>query len=639
MQNLIIRFTILIVCCLISGTRVAAVTIGDNTVWPAGTYTINDNITILNGATLTIEEGATVRFATDGYLWVQVGALDATGVTFTSADGLNEWRGISISGSDSRSRLVNCTIEHAKGYSDTAPAMVYLYGAVVDPGLLIEECIIGNGTADQGIYVAGGASPQIMGNTFNGFSDAAVHLESTRTATVSGNTFNNNAVGVHINYGSSYIAPTVTGNTYFFSTDADVSVAGNIYNDVAWNEGLGTVYRVAPGPGGLNIEENGRLTITDGIIVKVNPGKVIWLHTGVLEATGVTFTAADENNEWDGIWLTGDSRSRLENCVIERVKGRSSDGYSMVRVQGGVAGHYPSIINCIIGNGRAQRGIYVAGASPQILGNTISGFSDYGIYITGSSAPLLAGNTITGNRIGIDLSTTKYGLYRVNRIENNSEYGVSNGTSSIYPIADARFNWWGSPTGPTFVGNPMGTGDEITSKVEYLPFFGSIADTESDGMWDEWEIQNFTNTLTATEISDFDEDGLLDSGEFLRGTDPKNKDSDGDGVLDGLEVQCFLNPLLAGDFMLDSDYDGYSDLRELIAGTDQWNSADIPEILADHDPQPSGDGDVDGKDLLTFIAEMGLVSCSTCQFDLDNDGDVDNADLFLFTEDFGRIGS
>jgi parallel beta-helix repeat protein len=311
----------------------------------------------------------------------------------------------------------------------------------------------------------------------------------------------------------------------------------------------------------------------------------------------------------------------------------------MVYVEGGVADAYPSIIGCTIGNGGAQRGIYVGGgSSPNILVNTISGFSDYGIYITGSSAPLLAGNTITGNNRGIGAFTqSKSVVSRTNRIEGNTEYGFFTGESYIYPVADARYNWWGSSNGPyDLMGNPSGTGDPVNAKVDYWPWVGSIADTDDDGIWDEWEMQNFTNTVTVSDISDLDEDGLLDTGEFLLGTDPKNNDSDGDGVFDGLEVQCFLNPLLAGDFGLDRDNDGYSDLRELISGTDQWNSVDIPEIIADREPQPSGDGDVDGKDLTSFIAEIGLFNCSTCQFDLDNDGDVDRADLFLLTEDFGR---
>ena len=124
-------------------------------------------------------------------------------------------------------------------------------------------------------------------------------------------------------------------------------------------------------------------------------------------------------------------------------------------------------------------------------------------------------------------------------------------------------------------------------------------------MWDEWEVQQFANLGTATAISDTDDDGLLDKDEFLYGTDPKNRDSDGDGVEDGLEVQVGMNPSLAGDYNIDSDGDTYSNLREQISGTDPYNPASIPPVLSDGDPLPSGDGDVDGKDLAGFIAEFG----------------------------------
>jgi hypothetical protein len=93
---------------------------------------------------------------------------------------------------------------------------------------------------------------------------------------------------------------------------------------------------------------------------------------------------------------------------------------------------------------------------------------------------------------------------------------------------------------------------------------------------------------------------------------------------------------LAGDYVLDSDSDGYCDLRELISGSDRWSAAEIPSIIADAEPLPSGDGDADGKDLADFIAEIGVVSCSPCRYDLDTDGDVDEVDAFLFAEDFGR---
>ncbi len=63
-----------------------ALDITTDTVWPADTYVMTNSLIIKNSATLTIQTGATVTFSSDGLLWVQDGALDASGVTFTWAD-------------------------------------------------------------------------------------------------------------------------------------------------------------------------------------------------------------------------------------------------------------------------------------------------------------------------------------------------------------------------------------------------------------------------------------------------------------------------------------------------------------------------------------------------------------------------
>ena len=51
-------------------------------------------------------------------------------------------------------------------------------------------------------------------------------------------------------------------------------------------------------------------------------------------------------------------------------------------------------------------------------------------------------------------------------------------------------------------------------------------------------MTQFGNLATANATSDTDLDGLLDKDEFLYGTDPDTKDSDGDGVL-GMAGKCW----------------------------------------------------------------------------------------------------
>jgi len=87
-------------------------------------------------------------------------------------------------------------------------------------------------------------------------------------------------------------------------------------------------------------------------------------------------------------------------------------------------------------------------------------------------------------------------------------------------------------------------------------------DTDADGMLDAWEMDQWA-TLDRTGLDDFDGDGISDLGEFRAGLNPKNDDEDGDGIIDGIEVNTHNSDPRNGD----SDGDGISDSGELIAGT------------------------------------------------------------------------
>jgi hypothetical protein len=87
-------------------------------------------------------------------------------------------------------------------------------------------------------------------------------------------------------------------------------------------------------------------------------------------------------------------------------------------------------------------------------------------------------------------------------------------------------------------------------------------DSDGDGLSDGSEINiHKTDPLT----TDSDSDGLTDGAEVnIHGTDPRDQDSDNDGLKDGEEVTVYqTNPLNP-----DTDGDGIRDGVEVLAGSD-----------------------------------------------------------------------
>lgn len=98
-----------------------------------------------------------------------------------------------------------------------------------------------------------------------------------------------------------------------------------------------------------------------------------------------------------------------------------------------------------------------------------------------------------------------------------------------------------------------------------------------------------TPTAISAECSDFDSDGLTDCEETsIHHTDPYVADSDGDGYLDGEEVENKYSPLANHSTKLvdlDTDEDGLNDDWEIRLGSDLMN------------PDTDGDGYKDGDEL------------------------------------------
>lgn len=59
----------------------------------------------------------------------------------------------------------------------------------------------------------------------------------------------------------------------------------------------------------------------------------------------------------------------------------------------------------------------------------------------------------------------------------------------------------------------------------------------------DWNIMQAITYSGASRSVDSDNDFLIDERELKLGTDPNNPDTDGDGYLDGIEVENGYNPL------------------------------------------------------------------------------------------------
>jgi hypothetical protein len=127
-------------------------------------------------------------------------------------------------------------------------------------------------------------------------------------------------------------------------------------------------------------------------------------------------------------------------------------------------------------------------------GSTSAGILTTTLYGAGTSANI-TGCELTGNSIGIGAGygTADGSLVVANNnlIYNNTLYGIRN--PSTVTVVDGLHNWWGDPSGPTYTGNPCGTGDDITDNVLYDCWKGDAPRTI-----DVCQLQAFTLSGTTS---------------------------------------------------------------------------------------------------------------------------------------------
>jgi len=115
----------------------------------------------------------------------------------------------------------------------------------------------------------------------------------------------------------------------------------------------------------------------------------------------------------------------------------------------------------------------------------------------------------------------------------------------------------------------------------------SNRDTDGDTMPDGWEVENGLNPLSDDRYLDKDGDGLTNGSEWVKRTNPEAKDSDGDGLEDGTEaLTTHTSPTKR-----DTDGDGLPDKWEVDNGLD-------PKVKDTTGADSDGDGLTDSAEYL-----------------------------------------
>ncbi len=141
---------------------------------------------------------------------------------------------------------------------------------------------------------------------------------------------------------------------------------------------------------------------------------------------------------------------------------------------------------------------------------------------------------------------------------------------------------------------PGSFGEIVISNVEFGDKYGGgvdLASTPSGRTAKVWNVFSSSADSDGDGLSDYDEQTLDGSPDYKPGetdTDINNPDSDGDGIYDGYEVDNNLDPLV-DDAALDSDGDGFNNFSEWIAGTRAYDSDDLFEISSTSNGMASGE--------------------------------------------------
>ncbi len=424
-----------------------------STTWKADQiYIIQTSLTVSSSATLTVKQGAIVKFTANASLVVN-GKLDVQGtstdpVYFTSikddaiggdmnddatttTPAAGDWAYIYLEGK-STSTIKNAVIRYGGASNNPFFADVYVNG-----GYLSATSTVFASSSNYGLEIASG-TVKITTSTFVGNSYGVVG-QGAGSLTITTSTLTNNA-----NYAGSFILTdglvlSSSGNTATGNGTNGFLVSGNTGSSQTWGKDIPYVNSA------LTVSSGKTLTLNPGMIMKSGRFSQLYI-SGTLNAQGsgtstnmVYFTSLTDDSIGGDTNGDGTSTSPLAGDWggIEPDAGSSSTiSRAMVRY-GGIQNTYSDI--------------YMTGGKLKSLHLTVASSANYGVRVSSGTLSIASSTITTHPQFGV--------------------YNPTNMTSS----AAATQNWWGSSLGPyNPSSNPGGaTSSPVSDYVTYNPWLTS----------------------------------------------------------------------------------------------------------------------------------------------------------------------
>jgi uncharacterized repeat protein (TIGR01451 family) len=462
-------------------------------------YELKAQVTVNDGVTLTIADDILMMGQSGVRLEVQ-GHLDAVGtrpITLTSAldSGPEQWQGLFFNGGSGHLR--NVTVRYA-GQSYLGQQAIFVRGG----NLRLESShVVSNAASsasdhalrmiNQGQAVVSDTVIAYNGNTLD---DLGISVANNGVLTMTHTTLAHNAgyaMRMAPNNLSRIVDNAFDGNGY----DRILIVTGDISEDTA----------VHPQTGLEGYEVQDDWIVSTGVTLTVDPGVTLMSQDNVfirvqghLDALGtqtpITFTSAANSApaEWIGLKFNGGT-GHLRNVVLRYAGqdyGLHPAAIGLYTVPKGAVHIQDS---AIISNANPsitdEQGIYVENSyailedtafvdngtygmrvtQGSVVTATQVTFRDndsHGIAASDSEVNLLCAIVTANGSDGVYLSGTSIDLTSItSSIYDNAGMGINNTTGQV---VDARYTWWGDPSGPGGVG--PGAGDEVSSDVLFDPW-------------------------------------------------------------------------------------------------------------------------------------------------------------------------